>query len=81
MPGKEDYVSMEIREFLKKQGAKGGQRRAKRLSPERLSEIGKLGAKASAEVRSKKARAKKAAAASAKIRSAKAKAKAKTKGE
>jgi general stress protein YciG len=58
MPDKKDYASMEIREFLRKQGAKGGKGRAKTLSPERLSEIGKLGAKASAAVRSKKARAK-----------------------
>jgi hypothetical protein len=60
MPDKEkkDYASMEIREFLRKQGAKGGKSRAKKVSTKRLSEIGRLGAAASAKVRSAKAKAK-----------------------
>jgi hypothetical protein len=50
-------------EMLKKamqlMGSKGGKSRAKKVSAKRLSEIGKLGAAASAKVRSAKAAVKK----------------------
>ena len=39
-------------------GSKGGKSRAKKVSAKRLSEIGKLGAAASAKVRSAKAKRK-----------------------
>jgi general stress protein YciG len=48
----EDQVS----KYLSEIGRKGGHARAKRLSPEQRSEIAKKAAKASAKVRSKKAK-------------------------
>jgi len=57
MAGK-DYVSMEIREFLKKQGAKGGKTAAKSMSKAERTARAKKAAAASAKVRSAKAKAK-----------------------
>ena len=47
---------MEIVEFLRKQGAKGGRQRAKVLTAEERSAIARKGAKASAKVRKAKAK-------------------------
>jgi hypothetical protein len=62
MAENKDYVSMEIREFLKKQGAKGGTATAKKMTPAQRKARAKKAADAASKIRSAKAKAKKKAA-------------------
>ena len=59
MPSRKEFVSMEVREFMSKQGKKGAKARAKALTAEQRTAIARKAAAASAKVRSAKAKARK----------------------
>jgi hypothetical protein len=60
-PEDKDFIPMEVREFMKRLGEKGGKARAEKLTKARRRAIAKKAAAASAKVRSAKAKAAKAA--------------------
>jgi hypothetical protein len=65
VPGKKEFASMEVVEFLRRQAAKGGKAAAKNMTKADRIERAKRAAAASAKVRTKKARARKKAEKSA----------------